>query len=548
MMNNKYYVIIIICLVFALKAFSKPASIKNSPHDLTALGEGSVCGFCHTPHGSVSNTPIWNHSLSSTVYKIYQSSSLDAKVDQPTGSSKLCLSCHDGTVALMHSPKGRKGTTYIKPGVANIGTDLSDDHPISFVYSDALSIKDTQIRPPSALPEELELDRSSEVQCTTCHDVHDNSYGHFLVMSNRRSQMCVSCHDLDGWYGSIHEYSKAPVHGSKDAYLRKSKYATVEDNGCNSCHRPHSAGGNERLLHFAKSEENCLNCHGGSVAQANIKPSLSKRSSHDVFRYDDIHDLRESPLDAPKHVECVDCHNPHASEQGFAEAPVIRPAMNKVSGVTASGGFTKHAQYEYEVCYKCHADNPARIPSKITRAITQTNVRLEFDQDNPSYHPVAALGINQNVPSLVQPLSTSSIIYCTHCHNSDTRSRVKGPHGSSYPPILAYRYETDDFTQESPTAYELCYKCHSRNSILNDESFPKHSLHLENEIPCSACHDAHGISSAQGNSTNNTHLINFDTSIVSADVNGILQFEDEGVFSGECFLNCHGREHSPLSY
>lgn len=538
-----------ICLAFAPKVFSAPASIKNSPHDLTALRKGNLCSFCHTPHGSIASAPIWNHSLSGTVYKIYQSSSLDAKVGQPTGSSKLCLSCHDGTVALMHMPKGAKGSAYIKPGAANIGTDLSDDHPISFVYSDALSAKDPQIRPPSALPKQLELDRSSEVQCTTCHDAHDNNFGHFLVMSNQRSQMCISCHDLNGWYGSIHEYSKALVTGSKDSYLNQSKFATVEDNGCNSCHRPHSAEGHERLLHFENSEDNCLNCHSGSVAETNLKSSFAKRSRHDVFRYDKVHDLKESPLTAKKHVECVDCHNPHAIEQYFTEAPIIHSAMNKVSGVNASGGFTDWAKYEYEVCYKCHADNPNRIESKITRAITQTNVRLEFDQGNPSYHPVVSPGINQDVPSLKQPLSTASIIYCTNCHSSDTPSRAKGPHGSSYPPILAYRYKTDDFTKESTFAYELCYRCHSRNSILNNESFPKHSLHLEDGIPCSACHDAHGVSLAQGTSANNSHLLNFDISIVRPDsANGLLQFEDNGIFSGQCFLLCHNKEHSPLSY
>ncbi|MHC4703395.1 MAG: hypothetical protein ACYTFQ_22745, partial [Planctomycetota bacterium] len=87
------------------------------------------------------------------------------------------------------------------------------------------------------------------------------------------------------------------------------------------------------------------------------------------------------------------------------------------------------------------------------------------------------------------------------------------------------------------------------NSILGDESFPQHRKHLEDKIPCSACHDAHGISSAQGSSTNNSHLINFDTAIVSADPQtDRLEFVDMGVFSGECFLTCHGESHSPKGY
>ncbi len=528
---------------------SASASIKNSPHNLTALAKGNMCNFCHTPHGSFSRTPIWNHKLSDTVYKIYESSSLDAKVGQPTGSSKLCLSCHDGTVALTHTRKGRGRGAYIAPGSANLGTDLSDDHPISFVYSDGLATKDIQLRSPSALPQELKLDRSDELQCTTCHDPHDNTNDSFLVISNRRSQMCLSCHNLEGWYGSSHEASTALVTGSSDSYLKKSKYNTVADNGCNSCHRPHSAGGHERLLHFSKNEDNCLNCHNGSVARTNLKSLQSKRSRHDIFRYNDIHDLEESALTMKKHVECEDCHNPHSVQNEAEEAPLAPGAMRNVSGMTISGGFIQQVQYEYEVCFKCHADNPDRVQSDITRQLTQTNTRLEFDPGNPSYHPVVSPGVNQDVPSLIQPLAITSIIYCTDCHNSDSRSGLKGPHGSNYSPILRDNYETADFTQESVFSYALCYRCHSRNSILNDESFPKHSKHLENEIPCSICHDSHGISAAQGSSTNNSHLINFDTFIVSADsTNGRLEFQDLGVFRGQCFLKCHGKEHSPESY
>jgi hypothetical protein len=126
---------------------------------------------------------------------------------------------------------------------------------------------------------------------------------------------------------------------------------------------------------------------------------------------------------------------------------------------------------------------------------------------------------------------------------------VKGPHGSIYYPLLAYNYQTDDFTIESEFAYELCYSCHSRNSILNDESFPKHEEHLKESIPCSACHDPHGISSAQGSTANNSHLINFDISIVAPDPQtGRLEFVDLGEKKGQCFLTCHGEDHSPESY
>ena len=66
---------------------------------------------------------------------------------------------------------------------------------------------------------------------------------------------------------------------------------------------------------------------------------------------------------------------------------------------------------------------------------------------------------------------------------------------------------------------------------------------------CAACHDAHGIASGQGSPMGNTHLINFASDVVFADpATGRLEFRDSGRFSGECFLSCHGRAHSPERY
>ncbi len=548
-MKIKWTELVKLLMIITVGRSTAIALIDGSPHDLTAVAGGNTCSFCHTPHGALSGTPLWSRQLSTAVYKIYQSSSLEANIGQPTGSSKLCLSCHDGTVALTESIRSSSsGGTYIPPGAANLGTDLSDDHPISFVYSAALSAEDVQIRPPSALPEQLKLDRSSELQCTTCHEPHDNRYGNFLVMPNYRSRMCVFCHDLSGWILSSHESSTALSSVANDPYLQSSEHATVAENGCLSCHKPHSAGGYERLLHFPRSEDNCLSCHDGSVANTNVRTALSKFSRHDVARYEGIHDLKELPTAAARHVECVDCHNPHATQDKPTQAPVVSGVMQKVTGVTASGFVTQQAQYEYEVCFKCHGDNASRVESKITRAITQTNTRLEFDPSGPSFHPVISPGVNKNIPSLKPLMTVASMIYCTDCHNSSSDSGAKGPHGSDYSPLLAHNYDTSDYTSESEFTYGLCYKCHSRNSILNNESFPKHREHLQQQIPCSACHDAHGISLAQGTRLNNTHLINFDSTIVQADTTGRLEFEDTGVFHGQCFLNCHNRQHSPEDY
>jgi hypothetical protein len=145
---------------------------------------------------------------------------------------------------------------------------------------------------------------------------------------------------------------------------------------------------------------------------------------------------------------------------------------------------------------------------------------------------------------------------CTNCHNSDDAENpfaVQGPHGSIYEPLLIANYDTDDFQTESPQAYALCYRCHSRASILADQSFPLHSQHVvRGRSPCSACHDAHGISRLQsGGQSDHTNLINFDISIVQPATGGLgprIVYEDLGPRRGSCTLTCHGVVHVNFQY
>jgi len=95
-------------LVCTAPAPGQGESVIDTTHNLSVSGPGSiraaseqqVCVFCHTPHRSSPLQPLWNRSMPVTPYTVYTSSSLNAEPDQPTGASKMCLSCHDGTIAL----------------------------------------------------------------------------------------------------------------------------------------------------------------------------------------------------------------------------------------------------------------------------------------------------------------------------------------------------------------------------------------------------------------------------------------------------------------
>jgi len=529
-------------LLFSERALAQRMSVVNSPHNLSATGPGKVratseeqvCIFCHTPHHASAVQPLWNRNTPPTAYRPYSSNSLDAKPGQPTGTSKLCLSCHDGTIAVGPVVSRNQpipmagGITTLPPGRSNLGTDLSDDHPISFPYDINLVAKDPKLKDPRGLPEAVKLDHNGELQCSSCHDAHDNSKGNFLVMDNVNSQLCNSCHRPQETTVSGHQQ-------------------------CAGCHQPHTAPSGALLLKGDKVASTCVACHSGATGVdqgADVATDMNKASRHDTAPSVNVVDR------APNDVSCNDCHGSHSMRSETTVAPHLPGVMGKVLGVNLSGTAVSPATYEYEVCFRCHAEQqPARPASNITRQITQLNTRLEFSPTAVSSHPVTTPGKNPDVPSLRQGLSTGSQIYCSDCHASDTSRKwggagADGPHGSNVRPLLAARYDTRDNSAESALAYALCYKCHDRASILADQSFPTHKKHIvDARTPCSVCHDAHGISSTQGSAMNHSNLINFDISVVTPDaVNRRIEFRDQGVRSGSCTLSCHGREHNNLSY
>ena len=194
--------------VLAVWTANTEGVIRGSAHDFSAQTwnpSGEICLPCHTPHGAdltVVDAPLWNHAVTQATFIPYQSSTLRATdLGQPSGRSKLCLSCHDGTVAL-DSFGGRTGTRFIS-SQALIGTNLNAHHPVSFTYNDALATLDPGLFPPSSRASGLgstvqrDLLFNNKVECSSCHDVHNRlGLAGLLVKSNQGSALCLTCHNM----------------------------------------------------------------------------------------------------------------------------------------------------------------------------------------------------------------------------------------------------------------------------------------------------------------------------------------------------------------
>jgi predicted CXXCH cytochrome family protein len=218
-------------------------SILDSKHNLSTSGVGTVkaatetqiCVFCHTPHKALSDAPLWNRSMSTASYQLFTSLTLLSPTSpaiQPDGDSRLCLSCHDGTIAVGSVVNiGGSPSTISMQGVggggelpslspAYVGTDLSGHHPVSIELNSALVVdKNTQcidgviswkvcIPIGGALVKLQTTDNTypyggvppvQGVQCTSCHDPHKDPNPPntaFLRVGDRvnTDQLCTACH------------------------------------------------------------------------------------------------------------------------------------------------------------------------------------------------------------------------------------------------------------------------------------------------------------------------------------------------------------------
>lgn len=160
-----------------------------------------------------------------------------------------------------------------------------------------------------------------------------------------------------------------------------------------------------------------------------------------------------------KHVECGDCHDPHAA--GGARHAI---GTNAVSGVLAGASgaaaafvtgtsWTAPTAYtlgaatkEHEICFKCHSGANPRLADWDA---DWTDVGRDFSPGNQSYHPIAsALPVTDpaatrgsdrlDAAQLWNGWTPGQTMYCSDCHGNDAASpAAQGPHGSAASYLLA---------------------------------------------------------------------------------------------------------------
>lgn len=512
----------------------------TGPGPVRSVDEDEICIFCHAAHTESDLGSLWNRRTSpAPSYRAYESPTLQAPIGQPDGSSRLCLSCHDGTLALGATASRAEPVRMLGAdasgrlrGESNLGLDLSGDHPISVEYAQARGrgrVRNrTQLHAhPVGADGNTLLDGQGKVQCVSCHDPHSDP-------------AAAGARVPPFWRGTSFTEVCEACHVAPQAISAHGDGAALPE-GCGSCHVGHGVPG-QPLLDKAE-EQACFTCHGSPAAQreavaaGRLGPGAVPVRVDDLFRMPYRHPVDASTgahrpdedrgaeaTGAQRHVECLDCHDLHGQE---------RPASSRDRQASRTAQWTRSE----EICYRCHGGTS-------TLPFGQTDKSREFGPSARSSHPIdPSAAPSGGSRSLIGARFGGEGMTCGSCHGADWDDDRMGVHGSRNPSILRAAYEIADGAEESASTYALCYNCHSRQVVLGDKTFAGHAEHVvTHRTSCYTCHDSHG-------SEAHTRLIRFgkDPRIdpVRPSSTGLVAYDEA---TGACTLMCHGSDHLQWAY
>ncbi|MCB1888250.1 MAG: hypothetical protein KDH20_11645 [Rhodocyclaceae bacterium] len=519
--------------------------------NVVANSQTEVCVFCHTPHAANTSAPapLWNREIGGSAYTPYTSSTLDAEVirgqalAQPGGSSKLCLSCHDGTLAIgnVNVQAGQTDVTFSMSGTAgdgtmpagqgentgftrDLGTDLTNDHPISVTFDTTLANRDGELRDVDGQQQwpangsilgvrsagykpEIPLEPTGpsgegQVQCASCHDPHlydtdEPTKGPQKFLRQNRFQeaqptdahnpdsdiICLSCHDKNqgnaSWSYSVHanEVTADETYKSAAAALREfPDNQPVWKAACLNCHDTHTVQGSRRLLREGTDsvsvpkaggspalEETCYQCHttsGASILNTGAGTVPNIESDFSLSRHMPITTSEQSTPDTERHDINASFSDPTFIDCTGSTSACGKDFLEARETLGVGDLSNRHAE-----CTDCH--NPHRIirnsnglPGVLTQGNTSSGSRATHDHSAPHTNIISGALRGQWG---VEPLYGSASFFAL----PSSYIVKRGDPGANTSTSAAQSYVTRE--------YQICLKCHSDYGYTDDNGFPSGS-------------------------------------------------------------------------
>lgn len=554
----------------AITVTDKKSDVRSTKHNLSAAATGTatptgtvpartiratdetqVCVFCHTPHGAETPAdvkgPLWNRKLSGATYSAYDSTSMEATPGAPGGSSKLCLSCHDGTMGIdkVNVLNGVQTTTTPVFQVAipmsggttmpasadgvnagftrNLGTDLSNDHPISFTYDGTLAGHDGELRTPDGVivgnrqsgvtPPKLPLE-SDQMQCATCHDPHlsdqnkNNGNAKFLrlnrfqvdqpsggAFSPANDIICLACHDKGGgaWAFSAHANKGVATQVYKAAAAQKREFPSSLDVpantepavwqvACLNCHDTHTTAGARRLLREGSAstkpamEQTCYQCHTTAAEAAVTFPVNDITTVPNIKS--DFALLRSMPITATDPATGQEAHNIGGTfSDGYSNCGKTTGKCGKDTVEARANLGLGDLGRRHAECSDCH--NPHRV-IKAQNGLPGTLSALNTKDAVGTHKHVAGTAHTNIISGVLRGTFGVEPVYTDPSfHVMPSSFNVKrGDPGSNTLTDAARPYVTRE--------YQICLKCHSNYGYQDDNVYPNSAVRPQLGAACAS--------------------------------------------------------------
>ncbi len=490
---------------------ARVSDVTNTKHNLSASGPGPVravsesqiCVFCHTPHAAENEpgAPLWNRQLSGATYTPYTSNTIDAGdiADSPGGSSKLCLSCHDGTLAIgaVNVANGQANVNIALTGTEpdgtipagpsgslsgftrRLGVDLTNDHPISFTYDSALALADGELRDPAVethigtrapgVHPVVPLE-NGKLECSSCHDPHirDDTLSEsvkFLRLnrfqvatpaggnfSQSGDQVCLACHDKLGqaWAQSAHALGTVSDEVYKDSAAVTREFfpgIRVWQAACLNCHDTHTVQGARRLLREGTDSLGAPKFGGDSAIEetcyqchTTAAESILQSSSQVPNVKTDFQSIYHMPLTTNDQMASEEAHDPHNAD-----------GEEDVTLLGKNAQVNRHAE-----CTDCH--NPHRVMKN--RLFNGTGDTQAGTHAHGAGHTNLASGVLRGAWG-VEPIYLANASFQELPSSYEIRS---GDGGFGAATGVGQLHVTRE--------YQICLKCHSDFGYDDNNVYP----------------------------------------------------------------------------
>lgn len=438
-------------------------------------------------------------------------------LEPPSGTGVTCVRCHDQHASRARWLLARDPAAHGEQPLAGMAPPANGEEEVCFQCHSNQVMPRSDVRsqfegPGVVSRHDIYGTTGAQLECTSCHGPHTITKTNKVTDPHNTkvlipysalgdsTSFCLRCHRANPPQETFTAIAVVPytiiwsqwaITTNGSGYDKNSVWpASTKANqpgGCASCHVANAHGSsNPSLLNFSEEVPVCQNCHADVYAETDpvVLGVVYNDYSyfHPIQQVNGKHENTENYADMPlanRHAECQDCHDPHAANRVASGsrgpgAPGILATLRNVSGVGVQNGpagvtpqytFKPAADFEYEVCFKCHSAyswGSQGPPMMLFGA--QRDPSVDFNTNNASFHPVEAQGRNPGISqaAFVPGWGALAQVYCSDCHRS--RPDGKGPHGSANRHILEYPYTAGP----GPVASnEICFKCH-RMEVYRD--------------------------------------------------------------------------------